>query len=831
MNLSEFLSRFPERLDEPDGYVVRCPAHADSRPSLRVAVSEKGALMLRCRAGCETDEVRKALDLEWSDLFDVDTGGAPTPVATSRETLPGPAEIARLAVWLDEAAKALWEPEGAPALEYAERRFGVDRELARRLGLGYTTELGGGPRLVVPFRNPAGVALGYQARALSNRPKVRWMGPANPEGAAWSRLAYLTSGTGWEEILITEGPGDGLTACSAGYDTILIRGAGLASSDTMADQIAEIVGDRVAVIAGDGDSAGQKFTKNLAGLLATRGVRVKSIDVPEGEDLSSWREADPEAFSTEFVRAVRRAEDVQVFEAVAAQWDEEKYPLTDLGAARRLRDYIEECGSGVRYAPEIGFYLLDGGVWQVDGLNRVRTYAQEVADLVSRIATILQSTSGDAADDTMRDAQKKKAARLSRFAHHVQSSRGIDAMLRELEALKGVPARAEDFDQHPDLLAARNGVIDLRTGQLRPHDPSLLLTRRIEHDYDPEARAPRWERFLEEVFPGRPELPAFIQRLVGYGITGSTAEQCFAVLYGTGANGKSVFTDTLSEVFRSITTTTPFETFEQRPSGGIPNDLAALRGSRLVFAAEGESGRVMAEALIKRVTGRDLISARFMRREFFEFRPTFLLWLATNSKPNFRGQDEGLWRRVKLIPWDRFFKPEERDHRLGETLLAEAPGILSWAVRGAVEWFARGGLDEPAVVRDGTRQYRETSDVLGGLISASTSSVWLITGDRDDVVPAQQLWDSYLQWTEDENLPPRERWKRTTFFHALEERGLVKTRRSSGTVFLGARRVRQSDIAEETEGPASERAEDAPLAHAQTENDTAPPAPDLDDVL
>src|SRR5690606_40041251 len=111
-----------------------------------------------------------------------------TPVATSRETLPGPAEIARLAVWLDEAAKALWEPEGAPALEYAERRFGVDRELARRLGLGYTTELGGGPRLVVPFRNPAGVALGYQAGALSNPPNVRWTGPADPGGAAAGRL-------------------------------------------------------------------------------------------------------------------------------------------------------------------------------------------------------------------------------------------------------------------------------------------------------------------------------------------------------------------------------------------------------------------------------------------------------------------------------------------------------------------------------------------------------------------------------------------------------------------------------------------------------------------
>lgn len=785
LTLADLLGQLSEVRRDGDGFLALCPAHEDTRPSLRISVSDAGKVLVKCRAGCETDAVLDALRLTMADLATMVQGNTPmTPVASA--PLPAsPTAIASLAMQLDGYARALTEaPEAAPARAYAHDRFGLTDEDIVRFGLGYSTDQGT-PRLVVPFRDPDGIARNFQGRALSKRSTVRWRGPHSPEGGAWSPLGYFPGAGGtWTEVIVTEGPGDALTAAAAGYDTIAVAGASRVNSPAIVSEIAAWVGDRPVVIAGDDDQAGHRFTATLASGLTGHGKRVHELILTDGQDLNELRQASPSTFADDLqarISALVAQTPLTKTEAALREWDEDEYPLTDLGAARYLRDHITATGSGVRFADETGFYLLDGGVWRLDDQQRVRTHAQAVADIARELAI----AAATAAIDNDSAPNRARAARRRKFSHYIQTSRGLTSVLRELEAVEGVPVRLSELDRHPHLLAVRNGVVDLRTGALRPHDASLMLTRRIEWDYVPEATAPRWEQFLREVFPGQPDMPAYIQRLVGYGITGRTDEQCFIVHYGKGSNGKSVFTETLTDLFRDITVTTPFSTFEQRQSSGVPNDLAALKGARLVFATEGDQGRIMAEALIKRVTGRDMISARFMRKEFFEFRPEFLLQLSTNNKPAFRGQDEGLWRRVKLIPWTRYFAPNERDPKLTAKLLAEGEGILAWAVHGAVEWYQRGTLGDPDVIREATADYRATSNALDGFFPG----MYETDPAGATIVLGQALYADYLEWADEEHLAQREVWTRRAFFGAMEERGFAKQHGPRGVQFVGIRRA------------------------------------------
>jgi putative DNA primase/helicase len=809
--LSDLLSRLEDVEETADGYLVHCPAHNDSQQSLRLSVSAAGKVLMKCRAGCETPKVVEALGLTMRDLATMTPGDVDlSKRAVSADVPAPPAAVASLAMQLDRYAERLLTDGGdgpSSAVDYATTRFGVTQADAIRLGLGYADDLAGGPRLVVPFRDLDGVARGFQARALEPNAQVRWLGPKSPDGASWSKIAYFPGVGGYDgQVLITEGPGDALTGAAAlGFDTIGIRGAGLVTNPTVVDEVATMLNGREAIIAGDGDPAGRRFSATLAEALVDRGIPVRVLDMPDGRDLSDWRSDNPARFEIEAHVAIAKAPPVKSKTAALLAWDEDRYSLTDLGGARYLRDHIESVGSGVRYSEEVGFFLLEQGVWRRDERQAVRTYAQDVADLLRDLAReASRAARANDEDESVSNNAVKRAARLNRYAAHAQTSRGLDAMLRELQAVNGVPASIEDFDKHPDLLACRNGVVDLRTGELRAHDSKLLLTRRVDLDYDPSARAPRWESFLGEVFPNHPALPDFTRRLIGYGITGRTDEQAFVVHWGGGANGKSVFTDTVTEVLRELTVTTPFSTFEDRQSGGIPNDLAALKGARLVMASEGEQGRPMAEAVLKRVTGRDLISARFMRKEFFEFRPTFLLMLASNFKPSFKGQDEGLWRRVKLVPWERYFAPAERDPRLGEKLLAEAQGIFTWAVRGAGEWY-RDGLGDPDVIRLSTKEYRDTSDALAGFLPGI-----FVKDEAAGRVDGKVLFDAYLAWADEENLPPREVWTRRTFFGALEERGLVKRKTNKGIAFDGARRARQTDSVPDHDQPETTEAQSTP---------------------
>jgi putative DNA primase/helicase len=773
MQFQEILDRFSGVVAEHDGFVAICPSHNDSHPSLRITASN-GKVLLKCRAGCQTTDVIDAVNLTFGDLNNVEG-----QVSLIEEVGPLTEEHKAQAL-----AFITDNPLTESAEAYAKARFGVDGHLARDLKLGAYTAPEGFERLIVPFMSPEGEALGWQARAMDNEARIRWIGPRNPQGSAWSKIGYFAGGNGTDEVIVCEGPGDALTAAAAGYDSIAVRGA---AQGNIASDIAGWANGRRIVVIGDGDQSGKTFNSNLLSELLDLGANATVMPMREGSDIADWFSESPDTFQREFIRHVGKAQEVSRAEALAMGRVEDIFPLTDLGNARYVAALAQSRETPVRYCPQLGWLIADRGVWLVDELGVVRAIVQETADSVKEIADAWQvrlEELGNAATSE----QQQEANRWKAWAKYSQSTRGIDSALTELKALRTVATDISEFDSHDDLLAVGNGVVNLRWGTLIENDEDLLLTRRINVNYNPDARAERWVEFIQEIMSGDQEMANYLQRLVGYGITGRTDEQAFSVLWGTGANGKTVFTATLSHVFEQVTTNTPFSTFEMKSNGSIPNDIAALRGARLVMAAEGEADKPMAESLLKRLTGRDPITARFLHKEFFTFYPNFLMMLATNNKPAFRGQDEGLWRRVKMIEFNRYFAPEERDHRLQDKLMAEAEGILAWAVVGAMVWY-EGGLNDPQKIKDATGDYRTNSDPLVGFLPGI-----YIKDAREQGFNASTLFSDYLDWAQEENLSSREIVTRKKFFAMLEERGLHK-RVGTGnkTVFDGVRRFRPSD--------------------------------------
>lgn len=793
MEAQTILDKFDNVTEQHDGsYLAQCSGHDDSRPSLVIWFDDTKCRMA-CRAGCNTRDVISAVGLRFPDLFNVSAGEIKA-VSAEPSKLVGPGEIAALRMWLD----SLLPGDGW----YVEDRFGMDPDFAVRLGLKYAGDGQEGfrftsrsfdsfPRIVVPLCDFNGVAKGAQGRDISGDCPNRWVSLMNPEGKHWQRYGFLAAeDTG--TVVVTEGPSDSLSIVAAGYSALLIRGASLAASDALLAEIAGGLKGKRVFVAGDNDPAGERFALTVARGLAQHDIDTYRLPVPDlgpKSDITDWRNSSPSTFPSQLFTAMKGAKKVitavipnQTTGAVPPSLDEaqeasrivsELAPRYGVSDVMRAHALVEFTGNRIRYSSSMGFFVWNGTVWEQSD-SKVRA-------LIHQLGANLNTKAMEMGESPKDGFHYKAAAGCT-------ATRSIDAIMTELKSVPGVHIKVADLDAKPDLLSFSNGTVDLQTGELHPHNPDDLITVHIPVDYDPDAQCPRFEQFLTEIFPDHPEMPAYMQRLIGYGITGHTSEQCFAVLHGKGANGKSVLTDTLTNILSAVTTTTGFSTFEDRGSGGIPNDIASLKDARLVMASEGEAGRPMSEGVIKRVTGDHHITARFLRKEFFTFTPRFLILLATNHKPKFKGQDEGLWRRVKLIPFTRYFAPDERDYGLDKKLLAESAGIIAWAVRGAVEWYAN-GLKDPDVIVDATKEYRDGSDVLAGFVGGVVE----VTKDyENDKILGKDLFNEYLSWCEAENLPQKERWRRTTFYAAMEERGCVGRTSNKGKTMWG---VRMAEIA------------------------------------
>lgn len=440
----------------------------------------------------------------------------------------------------------------------------------------------------------------------------------------------------------------------------------------------------------------------------------------------------------------------------------ESFHLTDMGNARRL---VARHGERLRYVPEWGWLVCDGTRFRKDSAGQVEQLAKET----------VRQIYCEAARGTVRTEREAIATHAKRSESRSRIRDLISLASTEVE----VVARPEDFDRDPLVLNCLNGTLDLRTGQLREHRRSDLITKLAPVSYDPTATAPLWEKFLGRIMGGNKRLIRFLQKCSGYGLTGDTREQVIIILYGTGSNGKTTFLRINADLLGDYAKWTPATTLLAQRGESIPNDIARLQGARFVIATETEQNRRLNESLVKAVTGGDIIAARFLHKEFFEFQPQFKVFLGTNHKPEIRGQDHAIWRRIRLIPFTETIPDEEQDRKLPEKLQEELPGILNWALEGCTAWLEE-GLQEPQEVVQATLDYRTESDILGEWID-----------DRCVITPmatasAAGLYQSYRSWCDESGQKPLpKRW----FGARLAERGLdsVRTARARSWIGIGLR--------------------------------------------
>jgi putative DNA primase/helicase len=367
-----------------------------------------------------------------------------------------------------------------------------------------------------------------------------------------------------------------------------------------------------------------------------------------------------------------------------------------------------DAGNGRYFARVFGDdvrYIRERGVWIV---NRSTHWAEDTDGELMRFAKLTTNGMFEGLGDLPRE---QREARI-RHALKSESAPRMVAALTMLQSEPGITIPYGMLDRDPFLLGVRNGVIDLRNGEFRLPRGDEYITRRAGCGYNPHARSPVWQACLMRWMADDIALVEYLQRAIGYSLTGDMREQCFFVLYGAGSNGKTSFTEVLRSLLGAYGATANIATFIDRRGDAATNDLAALAGVRMVCASEPAEGARLAESLVKALTGGEAIRARFLFREFFEYAPQFKIWLATNHKPTVRGTDQAIWRRVRLIPFSVTIPRDEQDPTLGSKLALELSGILNWAIAGCLAW-QRVGLDAPSAVVDATAAYRREQDRVG----------------------------------------------------------------------------------------------------------------------
>lgn len=701
-----------------DGYRAKCPAHdGQSDNSLSVKEGDDGCALLYCFSGCSFEEIVAALGLEPEDLFVRNDPKGPRPGWSKSKAKKGADK------GTGDAGQTV-RTEDLPGGTYWEFKALTGETLYIQRHKG-------------PYYRRVGEDLWRGGKgALDGVTRVLYGLPELIEGVRAGKTVYHF-----------EGPKDVETARKK-LGVVATTSGG---SNTWNARYAAFYTGADVVIVRDNDGPGREYAETVARDLFPVVRSIKVVLLPglkEGGDVTDW--LDDGHTREEFFAVIEEAADYSPSEGPEEEHREPSIPynLTDMGNGER---FAASHGADLRYVWKWQQWVAwDGTKWAPDETGEAERRAKATVKAMYHEA---DPGGGIPLDRNLAAHALKSEARPR-----------IEAMLALARSERPIAVTPVVFDADRWALNVENGTVDLRTGELRPHRREDLITKIAGTVYDPEAEAPTWAAFLRRVLPSE-ALRRFVQKLAGYSLTGDVSEQILPFLFGLGANGKSTFINIFMEALGDYAQQAAPELLMAK-ANAHPTELADLQGTRLVAAVEIEDGRRLAESLVKQLTGGDKIRARKMRQDFFEFEPTHKPWLVANHRPEVRGTDHAMWRRIKLVPFGVTIPEEEKDPELPEKLRAELPGILAWAVEGCLLW-QREGLGEPEEVKAATEDYRDEMDVLGEFIK---DKCVLHENTHADATP---LYQAYLRWCQNAG---EEGDTQTKFGKRLRERGFMQDR-------------------------------------------------------
>ncbi len=744
-----------------DSWIACCPAHGDKRPSLSITV-RNGKILMHCFSGCEYSEIMNAIRLSQGKPPREHSDSKVISLASARNKVNSNSRTTEPIISLAELARA--------------KRLPID--FLKELGLSDEKIDARGQRAVtIPYHDEKAIIVGTKYRtALAAKDGSKWPFGSQTVLYGLDRLKR-TRKVGY--AILVEGESDCWTLWFYGLPALGVPGA----SNTKVLKSDHVKGLRKIWIIQEPDRGGEAFVRGVIERLREFKFKGKVFVVPmppKIKDPSALhikiRGPKREAFKAAFAKLLKKA--VKVDFTAPPNVTRDRSPASDPDPIQEAEDRLRHDVSNarlfanqhrdhLRWCPAFGWMIWDGRRWQSDKTQQIVRLAKETLSLL-----LEQATKAGPGDD--------QSAMLKFYLASCRRE-GIHAFV-DL-ARDQLAIEAEDFDAQPYLLNVLNGTIDLRTGKLRPHDPADRLTKLSKVRFVRHAVARRFTSFLNELFLGNKELIEYVKRFVGYSLTGDQSEQCFLVLYGSGENGKSVLMDAILYVAGEYGHTAGADLLIRRWNReGSPGEVAALKGIRFVEVSETGEGHHINEEQVKNLTGGDRLRGRFLYHDAFTFEPTQHIWLRTNAKPQISDATHAMWRRIKLIPFS--FKPKRKDKRLALKLRAEAEGILTWAVRGAVSWWNRGKpqLREPRIVTEATLEYRSEMDLVEDFLEDTCERI----GSAE--TPSRELYKAYQEWVIDGGHHPV---SETRLALHLKQMGFRNERIRGKKTWIGLKLIRQ----------------------------------------